>query len=89
LRFKSGSRASASHRLCVRAVHPERFDAMWADVPRRPWIARPRNGRFELLLNQLSPPHQIVEAIRDFSDGAFAPEVRKVRGQPFREPDSV
>jgi hypothetical protein len=76
------------HRLAVRAVHPQRFDAMWRDVPRRPWIARPTEGRIVWPLDLLSPSSQrIAEALRDCSDGATAVQVRRVARRPFRDPD--
>jgi hypothetical protein len=76
------------HRLIVRAVHPQRFDAMWRDVPQRPWIARPAEGRIVWPLDLLSPSSkQIADALRDCSDGAIAVGVRRVARRPFRNPD--
>jgi hypothetical protein len=76
------------HRLIVRAVHPQRFDAMWRDVPQRPWIARPAEGRIVWPLDLLSPSsEQIADALRDCSDGAIAVGVRRVARRPFRNPD--
>jgi hypothetical protein len=78
------------HRLVLRAVHPQRFDEMWRKVPRRPWITRPRDGRIRWPLDLLSPSAQrIADAIRESSDGRFAPEVRRVTRQPFRDPESI
>lgn len=76
------------HRLTVRAVHPRRFDDMWRDVPRRPWIPRPAEGRIVWPLDLLSPSSQrIAEALRGCSDGATAVQVRRVARRPFRDPD--
>lgn len=76
------------HRLTVRAVHPQHFDDMWRDVPRRPWIPRPANGRIVWPLDLLSPSSQrIAEALRGCSDGASAVQVRRVARRPFRDPD--
>jgi len=76
------------HRLIVRAVHPQRFDDMWRDVPQRPWIARPTEGRIIWPLDLLSPSSQrIADALRDCSDGAIVVQVRRVARRPFRNPD--
>ncbi len=78
------------HRLSVRAVHPEQFDAMWASVPRRPWIPRPENGRVNILLDVLSPSSKrIAEAVSEFSDHAFEAQVQRVGRRPFSDPDPV
>src|SRR6185312_1158753 len=79
-----------AHRLWIRTVHPERLGAMWAGAPRRPWVQHPRDGRLALPLDLLSPrPQEIAKAIQDYSGGTFAPEVRRVRSRPFREPESA
>jgi hypothetical protein len=78
------------HRLIVRAVHPQRFDDMWRNVPRRPWIARPAEGRITWPLDLLSPSSQrIADALHDCSDGAIAVQVRRVARRPFRNPDTA
>jgi hypothetical protein len=76
------------HRLTVRAVHPQHFDDMWLDVPQRPWIPRPAEGRIVLPLDLLSPSSQrIAEALSGCSDGSSAVQVRRVARRPFKRPD--
>jgi hypothetical protein len=77
-----------SHRLDIRAVHPERFDGMLEAARPGFGFSKPRDGRIGLMLDLLSPSsRRIAEAIRDFSGGKFAPEVRRVGRRPFRDPE--
>jgi hypothetical protein len=77
-----------SHRLVIRAVHPERFDARLEGARPGSGFSKPRDGRISLMLDLMSPSsRRVAEAIRDCSDGKFSPEVRRVGRRPFRDPE--
>jgi hypothetical protein len=88
LSYSGSSNFGLSQRLVLRAVHPDRFGALWEGVSPRFGFDRPSGGRVSLMLNFLSPScKKIAEAIREYSGGRFAPEMRKVARRPFREPE--